>query len=94
MLHTDVGTLFGLESFMPNPVRSVTKALILAPEKETVTLLITHSSGQVMMRRVVALDRGANIMPLEFNDYPAGVYVVQLVGSDAFGSKSLRLLKL
>ena len=75
----------------PNPVQDFINLNINAVEYTKATIMITNIAGQIVQQQIVNLTSGANLLSMDMNNAPAGVYMVSIeTGSHQSVSRFLK----
>ena len=75
----------------PNPAQDFINLNINAVEYTKATIMITNIAGQMVQQQIVNLTSGANLLSMDMNNAPAGVYMVSIeTGSHQSVSRFLK----
>lgn len=64
----------------PNPTRDVLRVDVNATEASTTLVQVSDLMGRVVLSQSVAVNRGANLLPLNVASLPSGAYFVKVNG--------------
>ena len=66
----------------PNPAKNIVLVTFSSKQSQQATLQVRSLSGQVMIKKSIALDQNDNRMPIELTGIVNGLYIVELVTAE------------
>lgn len=84
------GNIIAVQLF-PNPATDIVQLQIPASQKETATVSVANTAGQVIIQRSVQLNEGDNAFSIPLSQFPNGQYY--LIISKSSGRQSLPFIK-
>lgn len=76
---------------VPNPATDLVQLRFDLPGAQTLSIALLNLQGQTLVQEEHTLAQGQHNLPLHLNQFPAGIYLLQLKTSS--GIQTLRLLK-
>jgi hypothetical protein len=67
-------------SVFPNPASDVSRVNVNASEASTMDIQVTDLTGRVLISQNVAVEKGANLLPLNISNLVSGAYLVKING--------------
>ena len=79
----------GITGLWPNPVSSRATLEFTTPQQGSATVSLQAADGRLVFRRQQDVQEGLNVLTLDVDDLPEGIYYVQIIADEQTSSRKL-----
>ena len=97
---TPILMVYGAESkevsvvrIFPNPVGKQASAIISAPDRGVITIIVTDMSGKVVAQKMLEAEKGYTTVMLETENLKRGMYLVKIIQNGVTGADAVKMVK-